>query len=59
MSQPNAVSPESALNVLDLATRPENAGKLNRQDYVNIEVSLGVLRELIAASKPAEAPKKE
>lgn len=40
-----ALTPESAINVLDVATRPENTGKLSRADYSNIEIALRFLRE--------------
>lgn len=44
-----------ALQILDSATHPANAGKLNRADYANINVALQTLAEFV----DAHSPKKE
>lgn len=56
----NKVTPIQAVNVLDLATRPENSGKLSRADFVNVEAALHVLAEFVNANTPKpEAEKKK
>jgi len=56
----NKPTPADALRVLDQATDPSNAGKLNRMDYANIQTALQILADFISANtpKPVEAPKK-
>ena len=36
-----------ALQILDAATTPANAGKLNRADYINIQTALEVIAKAI------------
>ena len=47
--QPTALD---ALGVLDQATLPSNAGKLNRADYANIQRALQIIAEFIDANSP-------
>jgi hypothetical protein len=61
----NNITPAKALQVLDVATTPQNAGKLNREDYINIQIALGCLSAFVQANTPKEetplvpdAPKK-
>lgn len=44
------MTPQQALQILDEATAPVNAGKITRGGYVQIEAALRVLAEL---AKPA------
>lgn len=48
---PNQITPEKALEILDLATLPANAGKLGRVDYANVQVALNVLAEFVKANQ--------
>lgn len=36
-----------ALQVLDLATQPENIGRLTRADFCNVEAALSILSQTI------------
>lgn len=51
---PNPMTPEQALRILDVATIPVNAGKLGREDYANVQVALNVLTAFVKDTKPAE-----
>ena len=51
---PNQITPEKALEILDLATLPANAGKLGRVDYANVQVALNVLGEFVKANQPKD-----
>lgn len=51
---PNQMTPEQALQILDVATVPVNAGKLGRADYANVQVALNTLAEFVKANQPAE-----
>lgn len=42
------MTPIEALQILDAATTPANAGKLNRADYINIQTALEVLAKAIS-----------
>lgn len=46
------MNPTQALQILDIATNPANAGKLARMDYANAEQALRVLAEFISANTP-------
>ena len=50
----NNITPQQALEVLNIATLPANIGKLSRQDYANIEVALQTLVEFLKANPPKE-----
>lgn len=60
------MSPQDALQILDLATRPQHAGQLTRADYGNIELALQCLRARVhppaaepaasLAAEPADSP---
>ena len=41
------LTPIQAINVLDQATQPAAAGKLNRADYINIQVALETLAHFV------------
>lgn len=41
-------TPQDALRVLDAATLPSNAGKLNRADYANINAALELLATFVS-----------
>lgn len=49
------MTPQQALEVLNIATLPANIGKLSRQDYANIEVALQTLVVFVKANPPKEA----
>lgn len=51
------MSPQQALEVLNIVTLPANAGKLSRQDYANTEVALQTLAAFVTehTPKPKEA----
>ena len=59
------ITPEQALQILDAGTAPQNAGKLSRTDYANMQGALivldGVVKELAAlkAAMPRPEPPKE
>lgn len=48
------MKPEEALQVLDIATNPANAGKLTRVDYANCELALKTLAEFVKANTKNE-----
>lgn len=52
MTNENKPTPTDALNVLDAATLPANAGKLNRVDYANVQAALVILSDFIKANTP-------
>ena len=52
----NNITPQQALEVLNIATLPANIGKLSRQDYANIEVALQTLVEFVKANPPKALP---
>lgn len=49
------ITPEQALQALDAATAPANAGKLTRIDYGNAEAALNCLGELAREHRTAQA----
>ena len=51
----NQLTPQNALALLDQATHPANAGKLNRADYANINHALEVLGAFVEANTPKPA----
>lgn len=55
----NKPTPMDALGVLDQATLPANAGKLNRLDYANVQTALTILHEFITANTPKPEEKKD
>ena len=52
-------TPLDALGVLDQATLPSNAGKLNRADYANVQAALQLLHEFIVANTANAEPEVE
>jgi hypothetical protein len=56
----NKMTTDQALQCLDIATTPANAGKLSRIDYANVQTALAVLDEFVKANtpKPAESEPK-
>jgi hypothetical protein len=46
------MTPPQAIQILDTATLPANAGKLNRADYAAINAALTVLAGFVAAHAP-------
>lgn len=54
------LTPQEALQCLDLVTRPENAGKLTRIDYAQTEYALQALAAFInTVLQPLDKPKEE
>lgn len=51
-----AMSDAEALKILDLATQPQAAGKLDRLDYARIEIALAHLRQRLTPT-PAPLPR--
>lgn len=52
------MTPETAIQILDVGTQPFNAAKLTRQDYANIDTAIRVLQgaaQELAALKAANA----
>lgn len=47
------MTPHEALRILDIATQPQAAGQLSRNDYVNCAQALGVLSETIGPDPAA------
>lgn len=55
----NNMTPHQALEVLNIATIPGNAGKLSRMDYANAETALQVLLKFVNDHTPKTEEKKE
>ena len=55
----NMMSPRAALNVLEIATRAENVGRLSRRDYVNIEAALVALDAVLPKEEAPKPPEEK
>lgn len=55
----NKPSLADALRILDSATAPANAGKLNRADYANVELALHALADFVGEHTPKPDEKKK
>lgn len=53
------ITPEIALQIIDAATSPANAGRMTRQDYANVEAALKVLAEFVKEKSALADEKKE
>lgn len=54
------LTPQEAINILDLVTRPEHAGKLTRTDYARAESALHCLSHFVQmVIRPVEETKAE
>jgi hypothetical protein len=48
------ITPQQALGILDQATQPAAAGKLNRADYINIQAALETLAHFVKTNPEPE-----